>query len=121
VLNTATIAATGAKEGLARHVSFSGEIGANVVPIIPRARQYGPHPLAAGVGVGGEVHFRDGLGGSVNGQFSVGKFGGYGELGITFTIPLSGGDSVGNLGVGGGAGPGGKSKWASTRTARPPP
>ena len=119
ILNTATIAALGAQEGLKNHVSVSGEVGVNVIPVIPRSLPYGPHPLAIGMGVSGEVSYRDGLKTDFNQQLSAGKFGGYGELGLTFTIPISGGRSVGNVGAAGGAGPGGKVQVEFDRNGTP--
>ena len=115
-LNTATIAALGAQQGLRDHVGVSGEFALNILPI-PRNSQFGPFPGAIGWGVSADANFKDGVTGNQN--LTGGKFGDSGSLGITFYIPFSGpssgGQSVTEITFSGGAGPGGALKFGLNR------
>ena len=111
-LNTATIAALGAQQGLRDHVGVSGDFALNILPI-PRNGQFGPFPGGVGWGVSADANFKDGVTGNQN--LTGGKFGASGSLGITFSIPFSGpgsgGQSVTEITFSGGAGPGGALKF----------
>jgi RHS repeat-associated protein len=112
VLNTLTIAAQGAQQGLRDHVGLSGDFALNILPI-PRNSQFGPFPGGIGWGLSGDANFKDGITGNQN--VTGGKFGASGSLGITFSIPFSGagagGQSVNEITFSGGAGPGGALKF----------
>jgi len=105
VLNTATVAAQGAQQGLQTYVSLTAEGAVNVVPLVG-GQYYGPGPV--GGGLGGEINVP--LNGSlptISPSVSVGQFGLSGDAGITFTAPGLSGPQTYNLSLSGGAGPGG--------------